>query len=172
MVRLESLIQTIETTPVSVKFLKSLVPNNVAVLHYAQLKNYNRSSLFKNNTAAIVLIPHKKLKKGHYICLLPKRRSIEYFSSLGMGPTEELEKLDHEENFMSSILGKNFTYNRSRLQNQHNYNINTCGAFVFCRARFHKYKLRDFLDLFRGISLQSPDEVVSALVLLTFIDKS
>ena len=170
MVRLESLLNTIERTPVSVKFLKSIVPKNVAVMHYQELRNHNRTSLFKTRVAVIVLIPHKTLKKGHYVCLVPHRKSIEYFSSLGMGPDQELVKLQHEENFMSSILGKNYTYNRSKLQNQSNYSVNTCGAFVFARARFFKYKLRDFLDLFRSISMQSPDDIVSCLVLLNFMD--
>ena len=171
MVRLESLISTIEKTPVSVGFLKSIVPSNVRVLHYEQLKDYNRSTLFQSKDAVIVLIPHKTLKKGHYICILPKKTHISYFSSLGLGPSQELVKLKHEENFLSSILGTNFVYNRTRLQNQANYSINTCGAFVFVRTKFHKLKNREFLDLFRGISLQSPDDIVSVLALLSFMDK-
>ena len=171
MVKLESLIKTIERTPVSVGFLKSIVPHNVKVMHYKELQKYNRSSLFLNNDAVIVLIPHAKMKKGHYICLLPKRRHISYFSSLGMGPSEELVKLKHEENLMSSILGKNYVYNRSRLQNQSNYSINTCGAFVLVRAKFHKLKNREFLEMFRRISLQTPDHIVAMLAILSFMDK-
>lgn len=169
--KLESLIRTIERTAVSVRFLKSIVPANIKVLHYQELQKFNRTSLFKDTDAVICLIPHKSLKKGHYICLLPKNGHISYFSSLGMGPSQELVKLKHEENLMSSILGKRFVYNRTRLQNQNNYSINTCGAFVFVRAKFHKLKNREFVELFRSISLQSPDDIVACLVLLSFMDK-
>ena len=171
MVRLESLIRTIEKTPVSVKFLKSIVGEKVRVLHYHELQKYNRTTLFNNIDAVICLIPHKTLKKGHYICMLPKKQHISYFSSLGMSPTQELIKLKHEENLITSILGTRFVYNRSRLQNSVNYSINTCGAFVFARAKFHKLRNREFLELFRGISLQTPDDLVACLVLLSFMDK-
>jgi len=171
MVKLESLIGTIERTAVSVGFLKSIVPKKTKVLHYQELKKFNRTTLFKDTDAVICLIPHKALKKGHYICMLPKKGHICYFSSLGMGPSQELVKLEHEENLMSSILGKRFVYNRTRLQNQANYNINTCGAFVFVRAKFHKLKNREFIELFRNISLQNPDDIVACLALVSFMDK-
>ena len=170
MVKLARLIRTIEHTPVSIGFLKKIVGKGVAVLHYKQLKAYNRAQLFKSNRAVIVLIPHRKLKKGHFICLLPKPKGIEYFSSLGMSPSEELVKLGGEDNYMSRILGKTFIYNRTRLQNMSDYSVNTCGAFVFARAKFHKLKQREFLQLFTRLDLQNPDDIVSALVLLSFMD--
>lgn len=167
---LSKLLDVIEQTPVSIEFLKKRVSSNVRVLHYSELKNFNRSKLFTGFVAVIVLIPHRKLKKGHFVCLTPQKKHVEYFSSLGMSPHDELVKLKHEDNFMSSILGTNFTYNRVRLQNQGDYSINTCGGFVFARAIFHKLKLREFLELFKNIQLRSADEIVSALVLLHFVD--
>ena len=84
MVRLLSLLNTIERTPVSISFLKNIVDNDVRVIHYQELSKFNRDKLFSGKKAVIVLIPHRKIKKGHFICLLPKKKGIEYFSSLGM----------------------------------------------------------------------------------------
>ena len=59
MVKLKSLIEQIESTPVSIGFLKKRVPEKVAVYAYQQLKGKSRSELFKKNKALIVLIPKK-----------------------------------------------------------------------------------------------------------------
>ena len=168
MVKLTSLLQTIERTPVSIGFLKNIVDSKIRILHYKELNQFTRQELFKNKNAVIVLIPHRKLKKGHFVCLLPKAKGIEYFSSLGMSPSEELTKLG-EDNFMSRILGKTFIYNRVRLQNMSNYSVNTCGAFVFARAKFYKLKQREFVQLFHSISLNNADDIVAIMVLLSFI---
>ena len=72
MVKLRTLLETIETTPVNIGFLKKRVSKTVSVLAYEQLKNKHRSTLFKGKTAVIVLIPKKGSKRGHFICLVPR----------------------------------------------------------------------------------------------------
>lgn len=169
MVKLKSLIEQIESTPVSIGFLKKRVPANVAVYAYQQLKGKSRSELFKKNKALIVLIPKKNEKKGHYIALLARHNHIEYFSSLGQSPDSEMDKLHQSHTSIKNILGKNYIYNHVKLQRDRNYNINTCGAFVLARVFFHDLKLREFTELFRRISLQNPDEIASIMVLLHFV---
>jgi len=169
MVKLTSLIQDIESTPVSIKFLKDRVGDDIAVFDYKELGGYTRSSLFKKYKAVIVLIPHKKLRKGHFICILPKKNKVEYFSSLGMSPHQELVKLKQEENFMTNILGTNFEYNRKALQNQADYSVNTCGAFVYLRTMFMDLPLRGFQQLFAPVRLDNADEIAAALVTTDWI---
>ena len=169
MVSLNQLLDEIETTPVSIGFLKKVVGEDVRVLHYKELRKYSRSALFKGKKAVICLIPHRKLKKGHFVCLVPEAKGISYFSSLGMSPEQELTKLGDEPTLMSELLGKTFTYNRVKLQNSSSYSVNTCGAFVFARAKLSRMKNREFVDIFkRQLVAQSPDDIVSALVLLSF----
>ena len=170
MVALKTLLETIETTPVSIGFLKKRVPKTVDVLAHQQLKGKHRSDLFKGKTAVIVLVPKTGSKRGHYICLVPRPNHIEYFSSLGGSPEAEFAKLGESLEIFRNLLGKNYIYNRVKLQSG-TYNINSCGAWVIARAKLASLKLREFTGLFRKISLQNPDDIVSLLVLLDFIDE-
>ena len=170
MVKLRTLLESIETTPVNIGFLKKRVPKTVSVLAYEQLKGQHRSTLFKGKTAVIVLIPKKGSKRGHFICLVPRPRHIEYFSSLGNSFETELAQLDEHLDLFRNLLGTNFIYNKVKLQSGR-YSINTCGAWVLARARLAHLKLRGFLEIFGRVSLHNPDDVVATLVLLNFIDK-
>ena len=170
MVKLRTLLETIETTPVNIGFLKRRVGKTVSVLAYEQLKGQHRSTLFKGKTAVIVLIPKKGSKRGHFICLVPRPTHIEYFSSLGNNFETELAQLDEHVNLFRKLLGKNYIYNKVKLQSGR-YNINTCGAWVLARARLAHLKQRGFLEIFGRISLQNPDDIVSMLALLDFVDK-
>ena len=170
MVSLSSLIDTIKTTAVSIKFLRDRVPDKVDVVVYQALKDKHRSSVFKGKKAVIVLIPKKGSKMGHFIVLLPKAGHIEYFSSLGGSPFDELEKLHESTEIFKNLLGKNFIYNRVKLQSGA-YRIEDCAAFVLARVFLSKLKQREFVGLFqRRTTLQSPDDIVSMLVLLHFVD--
>ena len=166
---LASLLETIENTPVSIGFLKKRVPSTVSVLAYQQLEGKHRSQLFKGKTAIIVLIPKKKSKMGHLICMIPRPNHIEYFSSLGNSFETELAQLHKSLDLFRSLIGKNYIYNKVKLQSG-KYNINTCGAWVLARAKLAHMKLRDFTGLFRRISLQTPDDIVSTMVLLDFVN--
>ena len=170
MVSLSSLIETIKTTPVSIKFLRDRVPDKVDVVVYQALKDKHRSSVFKGKRAVVVLIPKKGSKMGHFIVLIPKPSHIEYFSSLGGSFTEELDKLHESTEIFKNLLGKNFIYNRVKLQSGA-YKIEDCAAFVLARVFLSKLKQREFVGLFqRRLSLQSPDDIVSGLVLLHFVN--
>ena len=169
MVALKTLLETIERTPVSIGFLKKRLPKTVDVLAHTQLKGKHRTAVFKGKTAVIVLVPKKDSKRGHFICLVPRPGHIEYFSSLGGSPESEFAKLGEPLEIFRNLLGKNFIYNRVKLQSGM-YNVNTCGAWVLCRAKLANMKLRDFTQLFRKIELQNSDEIVSTLVLLDFIN--
>lgn len=160
-------MESIARSTVTIKFLKQRVPKTVSVLAYQQLKGLHRSSLFKGKTAIIVLIPKKGSKQGHYICLVPRRNHLEYFSSLGNSFESELAQLDEHLDLFRSLLGRNYIYNKVKLQSGR-YNINTCGAWVLARSKLAHLKLRDFQELFQRISLQNPDDIVSIMVLLDF----
>ena len=167
MVTLRSLLETIERTPVSIGFLKKKVPENVDVFAYEQLKNKHRSDVFKNKRGIIVLIPKKGHKKGHFVALIPRRNHIEYFSSLGNSFETELAQLNEPLTIFKKLLGKQFIYNNIRFQSGQ-YNINTCGAWVLARVKLAGLKMREFQKLFNRVSLNSPDDIVSLMVLLDF----
>ncbi len=162
---MEKLLEDIQRTPVTVSFLKK---RGLRVLHYEQLQS--RTQVFKKKTPVVVHLPKKDSPVGHFIVLVPRERHIEYFSSLARSPQSEMEALELDPTKMMRVLGKNFIYNRFALQSEDNYTVQDCAAWVFARVKLAKLSLREFTPLFRRRTLSSPDQVVSMLVLLSFVD--
>ena len=171
MVSLPSILRDIEQTPVSVEFVRARLPPKCRVVEYPSLKGKHRSQVFKDTEALVVLIPKKGESLGHFIVLVPGRKSIEYFSSLGNSPWSELEKLHESRDIFEKLLGKNFNYNQKQLQGGA-YTINSCAVWVILRSYFRKYKLREFQSLFsRRITLESPDDIASIMAVELWQDR-
>ena len=169
---LNSLIKSIQHSPVSIGFLKERVPDKVDVISYEKLKGKHRSKIFSGKRAVIVLIPKKGSKMGHFIALIPRKNHIEYFSSLGNSWEKELEMLNEPTEIFQQLLGKNFIYNRVKLQ-KNVYTINDCAAWVLTRVYLSKLKLREFVNLFSGrVTLSNSDDIMAMLAILLFVDKS
>ena len=171
MVTLNQLMSTVKRTPVSVGFMKARVPDKVDVLHYKQLAGKHRLDVFKGKRAVVVLIPKKGSKMGHFVCLLPREKHIEYFSSLGGSWQTELDKLHESSKIFEELLGARWIYNRVKLQ-QNIYHINDCAAWVLARCFLSKLKQRDFIKLFsKRLTLNQSDDIVALLTVLLFVDK-
>ena len=161
MVNVKQLISVIKKTPVSYKWLKSRVPENVTVYRYRELHGKNRYDVFKGKIGIVVLIPKRNQKVGHWIVMLPKKNHIEYFSSLGNSFETEAKMLGVNPNIIQNIVGNNYIYNRVKLQKA-KYTIQDCAVFVLLRLKFHKMKLREFTQLFsRKIILESSDDIAA-----------
>jgi len=171
MVSLTQLMSTVKNSPVSVGFVKARVPDNVDVVHYKQLKGKHRREVFKGKRAVVVLIPKKGSKMGHFVCLLPREKHIEYFSSLGGSWRTELDKLHESSAIFEELLGSRWIYNKVKLQ-QNLYHINDCAAWVLARCHLSKLKLREFVQLFsKRLTLNQSDDIVALLTTLLFVDK-
>ena len=171
MVSLTRILQGIKQNAVSVEFIRARLPPNCRVVEYKSLKGKHRSEVFRNTEALVVLIPKRGETIGHFIVLIPGRKSIEYFSSLGGSPMKELDKLHEPKEIFEKLLGKQFNYNRRQLQSGR-YNINDCAAWVILRAYFRKYKLREFIELFaRRITLETPDDLAAIMAIAIFQDQ-
>ena len=140
------------------------------MVEYPSLKGKHRSGIFKDTEALVVLIPKKGSPLGHFVVLLPGRKSLEYFSSLGNAPMKELAMLHEPKAIFEKLLGKQYNYNRRPLQSG-DYNINDCAVWVLLRVYFRKLKLRDFQQLFNRISLETPDDVASIMAVALFQDR-
>ena len=104
--------------PLGLEKLRSLLPKDSKAVLYESLRGKRRGDVFKNLSSLVVLYETKidGKKQGHFICLLPRAHSIEYFSSLGRTPMDEMNALHVNPTVFRSILGKNYTYNRKKLQ--------------------------------------------------------
>lgn len=171
MVSLRKLVDEIEQTPVSLEFIRDRLPPRCKAVRYQDLKGRHRSAIFKGVDAMVVLIPKKGEDIGHFIVLVPGRKSLEYFSSLGQSPWVELEKLHESRTIFEKLLGSRYNYNRRAVQSG-DYSINTCAVWVLLRAHFHAYKLREFQALFdRRITLETPDEIAATMGAALFQDR-
>ena len=166
MVKLKSLIERLKRTPLDLRQLEKIIPKSCKAMQYKQLKNKNRRELFSDNEGIVLLIPSKKSKIGHFVCLLPRRNHIEYFSSLGNSPNEEIFKLEQDKEILGHILGKSFIYNSMPLQ-RGDFAIVDCGLWMLCRLYLRELKLREFQTLFSSrLTLQSGDDIASILAIL------
>ena len=171
MVSLTRILQSIKQTAVSVEFIRARLPPNCRVVEYKSLKGKHRSEVFKSTEALVVLIPKRGEDVGHFIVLIPGRKSIEYFSSLGGSWMKELDKLHEPKAIFQALLGNQFNYNRKPLQSGA-YSINDCAAWVLLRVYFRKYKLREFQELFaRRITLETSDDLAAIMAVTLFQDR-
>lgn len=161
------MLKKIISQPLGLETLRSLLPKSSKAVLYESLRHQKRSEVFKNLDSLVVLyetkINHKK--QGHYIVLLPRAHSIEYFSSLGRSPTDEMSSLHQDPSVFKDLLGKGYTYNRKKLQLQ-NYNVEDCGYWCIARCILHEVKLPAFQRLFTPRSLQSSDEILALMSVL------
>ena len=168
MVTIQSIMEKLKQTPVSIHDLKKLVPDYVRVVKLEQIHDKQRSEVFKNHTAVIVLLPSDHSSVGHFIALLGKPKGyIEYFSSLGESAEKEQKRLKTDKTLLR-ILGKRYLYNTKKLQ-QGKFSIQSCGMWVLARVILQDLKLREFQSLFsRKVTVNSSDDLVSIMVLLLY----
>lgn len=150
--------------PLGLEKLRSLLPTDSKAVLYESLRGKKRGELFKNLTSLVVLYETKidNKKQGHFVVLIPRAHSLEYFSSLGRSPTDEMNALHQNPNVFRELLGKNYTYNRKKLQLD-SYKVEDCGYWVLARAILHELKLPAFQRLFTPRSLRSSDEVLAVM---------
>ena len=161
------LIEKMKRTPIDLRVLGSLLPSYAKTMQYKDIKGH-RSEVFGDKTCVVLRIPSNFSKIGHFVVLLKKQKSIEYFSSLGGSPYSELEKLGQDKSVLMDLLGSNFIYNSKALQSKSS-TIQDCALFCLCRIVLSKLTLSDFQKIFsRSISLHSPDDIVSVLCILNF----
>lgn len=161
------MLKKIISEPLGLEKLRSLLPKRSKAVLYESIRNTTRAKVFNNIDSLVVLYETKVNNKtqGHYVVLLPRAHSISYFSSLGRSPTDEMASLHQNPTVFKSILGKNYTYNRKKLQLQ-SYSVEDCGYWCIARCILHELKLSAFQKLFISRQLTSSDEILAVMSLL------
>ena len=157
---MQQIVEKVKRTPIDLRVLRKLLPKKCKGVVYTELDR-PRGEVFKGLEGLVVLIPHKLSPVGHFVTLIPRGNHLEYHSSLGGSPDEELDKLHQSHAIMTKLLGKNFIYNSVKLQSG-KYDIRDCASFVLMRLFFRKLKLREYQQLFaKRITLSNPDDIAS-----------
>lgn len=160
-------LKQLKTTPMDIREIRKYLPPNSKAILYETLSN-SKKNVFADHECVVVLYETtiNKRKQGHFVCLIDRGNYVEYFSSLGKGPTVELSemKLDKTNKF-KEVLGKNYSYNKTPLQNQADYRVNDCALFCIARCLLKDKKLRDFVKIMRRRP-RSIDDMISLMSLL------
>ena len=134
----------------------------------------SKKDVFSQSDCVVVLYESiiNKKKQGHFVVLIVQGNLVEYFSSLGKSPTDELHEMQlNETPKFKQILGKRFKYNKIPLQNQQDYTVNDCGLFVIARCLLRKKPLREFIKLMRTTPRSSDDLIaLMSILLVAFVE--
>lgn len=142
---------------------------------YEQLISYKElRELFLNHDTgeykeAAVILYQESRYSGHYVCLIKREDSYEFFDSFGLKPDEELQYAHYISTpYLRNLIdNERVTYNTVKLQ-QNKSSISTCGRYAGVRIAMRELSLPEFHSFFRG-SHMNPDKLVT---LITLLDKN
>ena len=162
---MKSVLRELEKESVGIYHLRRSCPAYVRVIEYDSLPR-NLSKLFGRRYKAVILLytMHDKGKQtdgtGHYVTLVKRENTIEYFSSYGFPIAMEIAATHSDPEKLQRLLPKNVLVNKTRLQR--GYHTATCGRWAFARAVLANVPLKKFVSFFSGrLNLTSPDDIVS-----------
>ena len=161
---MDNIINNSYDLPFGESIIKKSLPG-VQVILYEDLKHMRSVDDLFDQSNAIVILYQIKQKIGHWVCLLRKKRHIEFFDSYGLSPDEQLKYARFNRTpYLSELLrGRKVIYNKMPLQEE-GYNMSTCGRWVVMRILMSFMSLEEFLKLFTNQTF-IPDYYVTILTL-------
>ena len=177
---LEDKIRYEEKQPTNFEQLKYALHNDVEIIDYLDLANYNKiEQLFINSLNVIIFFPVESEFNGHYTCMMyyPEEHVISYFCPYGFSPLRNIILSNYLKRFDANTLsllpnlikdfcrnGGKFLINSHQFQSQKN-SISTCGKYsvmrILNRNIMDPIKFREFLKMY-GLSC---DQIVSLVFL-------
>ena len=161
------------TEPVSLDDLQDLLPDFKTII-YDDLENKPIKQIIGGKSGAILYYDmHSKnggkFEIGHFSLILRRGDSLEYFSSYGFTPFQEIDKSRSDPEIFKELFPSSMIVNKTRFQRIKN--TDTCGRWVLLRAKFKKLSLKEFTRLFgsRRFSIQSLDDL-AVLATAAFVD--
>jgi hypothetical protein len=131
--------------PMSGQEIKNILNNDINIITYKELINYNNIDELFKNTNNVALLYELKPQYGHWVGLInqPEYKRIEYFDSYGYKPDYHKKSIDKKfiiesgqyKNILSLLLyksNKKIYYNEVPFQLKKNI-ISTCGRHVCMR---------------------------------------
>lgn len=146
------------------KILNGLGEPTTKIFLYPELRNVRYiDELLDHNGRAIMLFLHTP-NSGHWISILKKGNTIEFFDSYGYKPDTQQEKigvdkekqkeLGQDGKLLYELAKKNgykIIYNKKQNQSKKD-GVNTCGRHSLMRILFHELSLKEYNKMMREIS--------------------
>ena len=163
----------IKEYPLSDADIRKILGNGISIITYPDLGKMNSiDEAFDSKGRCIMLYLTESETSGHWVCMLKKRGSIEFFDPYGEPPDKPLTTLSDEqrealgegEPLLTEMLrasGKPVYYNTHGFQKDR-ADVATCGRHSVVRCLYAPYTLEKYKACIDKSGM-SPDNFVSAL---------
>jgi hypothetical protein len=153
--------------------IQTILDPDTNIFTYPYLENVKHiDEVFDDHGRAMMLFLTKSQNAGHWIALIKKGKTIEFFDPYGTPPDKQqkwlskrqLEELDQDKPLLTNLLkssGYKIIYNKIPYQNDRD-DINTCGRHAITRLLLKDLTPDEYKKLVFS-SQVSPDEFVTML---------
>jgi hypothetical protein len=166
-------MEEIKSYPLSDDDIRTILGRDIKIITYpdlAKMKNINQA--FDAKGRCIMLYLTEDAHSGHWVCMLNKGNTIEYFDPYGEAPEKaldsvpqsKLQELNEAYPYLTRLLrgsGKKVVYNHYAFQKEKR-DVNTCGRHSVVRCLYAPYAIGKYKKVMDGSGM-SPDDFVSAL---------
>jgi len=143
------------------------------ILLYSDLDNINNIDDIFNTKNNVALLYQTEENFGHWVALIKKNNTIEFFDPYGLSVDEELKYSEYNLRTQDGQLVPHLTHllnnsnyhiiiNKCKLQ-KFKQDINTCGRHISWRIRMRDVELNEYCKLLTDNKHYNPDFWVSAL---------
>jgi hypothetical protein len=155
---------------------KILAPHPTKIFVYPDLENMNTiDDCFDTHGRCMMLYPTTAENHGHWVCMIKRPNTIEFFDPYGKSPDSELKwvgaakrrELNIENPTLTRLMKESdyeVTYNSYDFQNN-NSDVNTCGRHCAVRLLYKNMPLDQYKKMVLSTGLPA-DEFVSGVTYL------
>ena len=166
-------MEEIQSYPLSDSDIRKILGKDIKIITYPQLGDMSSiDQAFDSKGRCIMLYLTEDNHSGHWVCMLNKGDTIEYFDPYGEAPEEplsdvpqsKLQELDESSPYLTKLLrgsGKKVIYNHYAFQKTKR-DVNTCGRHTVVRCLYAPYNLTKYKKVMDSTGM-TPDNFVSAL---------
>jgi len=166
-------LERVKACPLSDGDIRRILGEDINIFTYPQLKTLRSANdLFDSKGRCLVLFLTESPTEGHWVCLLNKKKGIEFFDPYGDTPSEikdeipraKREQLDMDSPYLTRLLrasGRPVYTNTFAFQKEKR-DVNTCGRHCVVRLLYAPYSLDQYKAVIDSSGL-SPDDFVAGL---------
>jgi len=164
---MQKLITRLEGIPIGVSVVKKAMPAYCKLVFYDALPK-TLHALFGNKRCVIIFYQiHTRTgkveeKTGHFSLLMKRKNGLNFYSSYGLRPEEEIHKT-HSKGMLLKLLGKNYSWNRRQYQSVKR--VQTCALHCIVRAYFMDLNTVQYSKMMSRFIAKNADDLVSIMTL-------
>jgi len=153
--------------------IRKILGDDIKIITYPMLGEMSSiDEAFDSKGRCVMLVPNVSPTMGHWVAMIDRGNSIEFFDPYGDAPEEQkdglsqskLQALDIDQPFLTKLLrasGKPVYYNTKAFQSS-GRDVATCGRHAVSRLLYAPYSIDKYDACLRSSKL-SPDNFVAGL---------